>query len=148
MLHWFNYRASHPLAGFMGNGGQCIAVLTLVVIPTESVPPQFAAPAIGLSTLVGEIVGGTLAPAISGALADRHGLGSPLWIGAAGVIVVGNSCALYGGNCARKSYASPKHCQNRSRHQKVKDQASGPWSLSELADEVCFYNSSAGIVTV
>jgi hypothetical protein len=23
--------------------------------------------------------------------------------------------------------------------QKNKDQASGPWSLSELADEVCFY---------
>jgi predicted MFS family arabinose efflux permease len=83
---------SHPwlmaLAGFIGNGGQCIAALTLVVIPTESVPPQFAATAIGLSTLVGEIVGGTLAPAISGALADRRGLGAPLWIAAAGAIVV------------------------------------------------------------
>ncbi|MGE5325330.1 MAG: MFS transporter [Actinomycetota bacterium] len=84
---------SHPwlmaIAGFIANGGQCIAALTLVVIPTESVPPQFAATAIGLATLVGEIIGGTVAPAISGAIADRHGLGSSLWIAAAGALIVG-----------------------------------------------------------
>jgi len=83
---------AHPwwmaAAGFFANGGQCIAALTLVVIPTESVPPEFHATAIGLSTLVGEIVGGTLAPAISGAVADRHGLAASLWIAAAGAILV------------------------------------------------------------
>jgi predicted MFS family arabinose efflux permease len=83
---------AHPwwmaAAGFVANGGQCIAALTLVVIPTESVPPEFHATAIGLSTLVGEIVGGTLAPAISGAVADRHGLAASLWIAAAGAILV------------------------------------------------------------
>lgn len=83
---------SHPwlmaVAGFIANGGQCIAALTLVVIPTESVPQQFAATAIGLATLVGEIIGGTVAPAISGAIADRHGLGSSLWIAAAGALIV------------------------------------------------------------
>ncbi len=83
---------SHPwlmaIAGFVANGGQCIAALTLVVIPTESVPPEFAATAIGLATLVGEIVGGTIAPAISGAIADRHGLASSLWIAAAGALMV------------------------------------------------------------
>lgn len=83
---------SHPwlmaIAGFVANGGQCIAALTLVVIPTESVPPQFAATAIGLATLVGEIIGGTVAPAVSGAIADRHGLGSSLWIAAAGALIV------------------------------------------------------------
>jgi predicted MFS family arabinose efflux permease len=83
---------NHPwllaVAGFVANGGQCIAALTLVVIPTESVPPEFAATAIGLSTMVGEIFGGTLAPALSGAVADRHGLGAALWIAAAGAIVV------------------------------------------------------------
>jgi predicted MFS family arabinose efflux permease len=82
----------HPwlmaIAGFIANGGQCIAALTLVVIPTESVPPQYAATAIGLATLVGEIVGGTLAPAISGAVADRHGLAAPLWIAAGGALLV------------------------------------------------------------
>ena len=82
----------HPwlmaFAGFLANGGQCIAALTLVVVPTESVPPQFAATAIGLATLVGEIVGGTVAPAISGAIADRHGLAASLWIAAGGAITV------------------------------------------------------------
>ena len=82
----------HPwlmaIAGFVANGGQCIAALTLVVVPTESVPPEFAATAIGLATLVGEIVGGTVAPAISGAVADRHGLAASLWIAAGGAILV------------------------------------------------------------
>jgi len=82
----------HPwlmaVAGFIGNGGQCIAALTLVVVPTETVPKEFAATAIGLATLVGEIVGGTLAPAVSGAVADHHGLGASLWIAAGGAVVV------------------------------------------------------------
>jgi predicted MFS family arabinose efflux permease len=75
-------------AGFVANGGQGIAALTLVLIPTESVPRQFAGTAIGLSTLVGEIFGGALAPAISGAVADRHGLAAPLWIAALGALTV------------------------------------------------------------
>jgi sugar phosphate permease len=83
---------AHPwlmaLAGFVANGGQGIAALVLVLIPAESVSARFAGTAIGLTTLVGEIFGGTLAPAISGAIADRHGLTAPLWIAAAGAIVV------------------------------------------------------------
>jgi len=83
---------SHPwlmaATGFVANGGQGIAALVLVLIPTESVPSQFAGTAIGLSTLVGEVVGGTLAPAISGAVADRHGLAAPLWIAAGGAVAV------------------------------------------------------------
>jgi predicted MFS family arabinose efflux permease len=75
-------------AGFVANGGQGIAALVLVLIPTESVPRQFAGTAIGLATLVGEIFGGTLAPAISGAVADRHGLAAPLWIAAGGAMAV------------------------------------------------------------
>lgn len=83
---------SHPwlmaLAGFIANGGQGIAALVLVLIPTESVSPMFAGTVIGLSTLVGEIFGGTLAPTISGVVADKYGLAAPLWIAAAGAIVV------------------------------------------------------------
>jgi MFS family permease len=83
---------AHPwwmaAAGFVANGGQCIAALTLVVIPTESVPPEFHATAIGLSTLVGEIFGGVLMPVIAGALADHYGLVVSLWIAAAGAILV------------------------------------------------------------
>lgn len=75
-------------AGFVANGGQGIAALVLVLIPTESVSPRLAGTAIGLSTLVGEVFGGTLAPTISGAIADRLGLAAPLWIAAVGAVVV------------------------------------------------------------
>ena len=86
------YLFNHPwllaFAGFIANGGQGIAALSLVLVPTESVPPQFAATAIGLATLVGEIIGGTAAPALAGAVADRHGLAASLWIAAGGAITV------------------------------------------------------------
>ncbi|MGC1491519.1 MAG: MFS transporter [Candidatus Acidiferrum sp.] len=83
---------AHPwlmaAAGFFANGGQGIAALVLVLVPTESVPTKFAATAIGLATLVGEIFGGALAPALGGAAANRYGLAAPLWIASAGAIVV------------------------------------------------------------
>lgn len=75
-------------AGFIANGGQGIAALVLVLVPTESVAPELAGTAIGLSTMIGEIIGGTLAPYISGVVADRHGLAAALWIAAGGAIVV------------------------------------------------------------
>ncbi len=83
---------AHPwlmaAAGFLVNGGQGIAPLVLVLVPTESVPVKFAATAIGLATLVGEIVGGAFAPAVAGAAANRYGLGAPLWIASGGAILV------------------------------------------------------------
>lgn len=83
---------AHPwlmaFAGFIANGGQGMAALVLVLIPTESVSPRLAGTAIGLSTLVGEIFGGALAPSISGRLADHFGLATPLWIAAGGAIAV------------------------------------------------------------
>jgi predicted MFS family arabinose efflux permease len=92
LTYQISFLVEHPwlmaIAGFVANGGQCIAALTLVVIPTESVPPQFAATAIGLATMVGEIFGGTLAPTVSGAIADHYGLRASLWIAAAGAIIV------------------------------------------------------------
>lgn len=97
---------AHPwlmaVAGFIANGGQGIAALVLVLIPTESISARFAGTAIGLSTLVGEIFGGTLAPTISGAIADRHGLAAPLWIAAAGVIVVFAAAAFMKETAPRK----------------------------------------------
>ena len=83
---------AHPwlmaAAGFLVNGGQGIAPLVLVLVPTESVPAKFAATAIGLATLVGEIVGGAIAPTVAGAAANRYGLAAPLWIASAGAILV------------------------------------------------------------
>jgi uncharacterized membrane protein len=60
----------------------------MVLVPSESVPPQFSATAIGLATLVGEIIGATIAPALGGAMAERFGLGMPLLMGAASAVVV------------------------------------------------------------
>ena len=86
----FLYRHLWLLAAivFLANGGQAIFALILVLVPTESVPMELAATAIGLSTLVGEIVGATLAPTAGGALAARYGLGFPLWVSAAGAVLV------------------------------------------------------------
>ncbi|HXJ07830.1 MAG TPA: MFS transporter [Candidatus Acidoferrum sp.] len=86
------FLTAHPWlmagAGFLVNGGQGIAPLVLVLVPTESVPAKFAATAIGLATLVGEIVGGAMAPAVAGAAANRYGLAAPLWIASAGALLV------------------------------------------------------------
>jgi MFS family permease len=83
---------SHPwiLAAivFLTNAGQGIAALILVVVPTESVPPQFSATAIGLATLSAEILGATLAPIFGGAAAQSYGLGITMWMSAGGAAVV------------------------------------------------------------
>jgi predicted MFS family arabinose efflux permease len=75
---------------FLTNGGQAIGSLVVVLIPAESVPPQVAGTAIGLSTLVGEIVGGTISPAVAGRMAELHGLDFPLMMaaGAMGVLLL------------------------------------------------------------
>jgi MFS family permease len=70
------------------NAGQGIGALILVLIPTESVPPQFAATAIGLATLAAEILGATLAPIFAGAVAQSYGLGATLWMSAGGAALV------------------------------------------------------------
>jgi MFS family permease len=70
---------------FVANGGQAIASLIIVLVPAESAPAGFAGTAIGLVTLVGEIIGATAAPAAGGALAERFGLGTTLWLSAGGM---------------------------------------------------------------
>lgn len=73
---------------FATNAGQGVPALILVLVPTESVPPQFAATSIGLATLIGEIFGATVAPAVGGAMAQAHGLAAPLWMSAGGMLLV------------------------------------------------------------
>ena len=75
-------------SGFLANGGQAIAALVLVLVPSESAPNRLHATAIGLSTLVGEVVGAAFAPVFAGAVADRFGLVAPLWIASAGALLV------------------------------------------------------------
>ena len=92
LIYEVPFLIAHPwlmaAAGFLVNGGQGLAPLVLVLVPTESVPVKFAATAIGLATLVGEIVGGALAPALAGAAANHYGLGAPLWIASGGALLV------------------------------------------------------------
>lgn len=73
---------------FVTNGHVAIISLVLILVPTESVPRAMAATAIGLSVLVGELVGATILPTVAGALAQRYGLGITLWISAAGTVLV------------------------------------------------------------
>ncbi len=73
---------------FVTNAGQGIAALVMVVVPTESVPPKFAATSIGLATLTGEIFGATAAPVLGGALAKTHGLAAPMWMSAGGAVII------------------------------------------------------------
>jgi predicted MFS family arabinose efflux permease len=89
LVSWL-YSFPWLLAGilFLANTGQGLAALIMVLVPTESVPPQFAATSIGLATFCGEIVGATVAPVIAGALAERHGLGITLWMSAGGSVLI------------------------------------------------------------
>lgn len=73
---------------FLTQGGQAMAALVIVLMPAESVPPQFIATAIGLTTLVGELLGGAFAPTLGGAMADKFGLATPLWMASACMILV------------------------------------------------------------
>lgn len=73
---------------FCTQAGQAISAICIVLVPTESVPSNFAATAIGFTTLCGELIGGFLAPLVGGTLAQWYGLGVPLWMAAAGAGVV------------------------------------------------------------
>ena len=73
---------------FVCNAGQAMASLIIVLVPAETVPPQFRATAIGLATLAGEIIGATVAPALGGALAEKMGLRVPLLMSAGGMAIL------------------------------------------------------------
>jgi len=72
----------------LANAGQGIGALILVLVPTESVPPQFAATAIGLATLAAELIGATLAPILAGPVVRSYGLGAAMWMSAGGAALV------------------------------------------------------------
>ena len=73
---------------FCTQAGQAISAICIVLVPTESVPREYAATAIGFATLCGELIGGFLAPLVGGGLAQQYGLAVPLWIATAGAGVV------------------------------------------------------------
>jgi MFS family permease len=70
------------------NAGQGIGALILVLVPTESVPPQFAATAIGLATLAAELIGAAFMPFLGGVVSQTYGLDATMWMSAGGVALV------------------------------------------------------------
>ena len=95
---------------FLTQGGQAIAAVCIILIPTESVPRHLVASAVGVATMVGEIVGGFLAPVAAGALVARRGLAEPLWLAAAGTLVVfGVALALKPAAARPVGLESPAH---------------------------------------
>jgi predicted MFS family arabinose efflux permease len=80
---------------FCTQGGQAMAALVIVLMPAESVPPRFIATALGMTTLVGELLGGALAPTLGGAVAEKYGLAAPLWMASACMLLVIVSALLF-----------------------------------------------------
>jgi predicted MFS family arabinose efflux permease len=78
------------LAGifFITNAQQAIVALTMVLVPTETVPARLAGTAIGMATLAAEFFGATIAPAVGGKLAQQYGLTVPLYMAIGGAAVV------------------------------------------------------------
>ena len=73
------------LAGilFLTQGGQAVATLMIVLLPTATAPRAMSGAAIGLVTLTGELFGATLGPVLGGHLAEAYGLAAPLLLAAA-----------------------------------------------------------------
>jgi MFS family permease len=67
--------------------GGAAGPLYVAVIPTESVSPRLSATAVAVSLAFGEILGGVIAPAVAGNIADATTLAAPFWISFACALV-------------------------------------------------------------
>lgn len=74
------------LGVFVFAAGMGVGGMAMSVIPAESVNPLYAGLAVGLPTGIGELIGGVLNPAITGMLADQHGLWVALVISSLGAL--------------------------------------------------------------
>ncbi len=72
--------------------------LVMVLVPSESAPKHLAGTAIGLASMVSDIVGATISPMLGGWMAEVQGPGFPLILAAAGVVIVFIAAA-----CLKKS---------------------------------------------
>ena len=72
---------------FIGSAGSGVIGMSMSVIPVESVPLQYSGLAIGLTIGIGEFVGGFLNPMVNGALADKYGIQTPLFVAAGAAVL-------------------------------------------------------------
>ena len=70
----------------------CFAII-VATIPSETIPRQYITQTMGLIMGIGELVGGFVAPAVSGWSADQFGLHAPFLI-AAGAAIAGSLMAF------------------------------------------------------
>ena len=80
MLYLPGNAAAMSLAIFLGWLPLGMAPLFCSIIPTESVSPALATSAVGLAMGTAELLGGVVAPAVVGPIADAWGLPSVFWI--------------------------------------------------------------------
>ena len=77
------------ILGFFTAVGQACFPLFMAIIPGESIKAGLIASAISVTQLIGELVGGCVAPVLAGVAADAWGLEAPLYIACAGAIIGG-----------------------------------------------------------
>jgi hypothetical protein len=73
---------------FVFTGGQALSTLSMVWVPTEGIPPRYAATTIGLASISAEVLRAVGSPALGGWLAQRNGLEAALLICAGGAFLV------------------------------------------------------------
>ena len=88
---------SGPLVGlcvlvFAGSAMVGAAPLTYATIPCESAPPESTSSIIGFILALSALVGGVVGPAAAGWIADRWGLGAPLYLAVACCLINTASC--------------------------------------------------------
>jgi len=81
-VHFLNGSAAHLPIMLVTYSMVGVIPLVAAIIPSEAVPEQLKAQAIGLVTAVAEIVGGVLVPAIAGGLSDVIDESAFLWVSA------------------------------------------------------------------
>ena len=67
----------------------------LSLTTTEAVPVKLAGSAVGIPTAIGEIFGAMAMPIVAGALADKFGLGYPMYLAGIAPIIAGVVALLY-----------------------------------------------------
>lgn len=81
-VFFLNGSGLHLPAMFLSYGMVGAIPLVAAIIPSEAVPNRLKGIAIGFVTAIGEIVGGVLVPAVSGALSDLVDDSAFLWVAA------------------------------------------------------------------
>jgi predicted MFS family arabinose efflux permease len=75
------------VCGFLLNSVIGLAPIMSALVPAESVGPKLMGTALGINLLFGDLIGGSIAPVVGGALADSYGYAAPLYL-CAGLIAI------------------------------------------------------------